>query len=110
MMRFKNSNLEWNVLVYDFNKKEIVNYNILYNIASELKKEIKAKRVFDKKTLAHCLKRKFMYQYWSRCEYEVIISSLHGKDDGVKIDAWRQIEMNLDRIVEYVNEKCNLNY
>ena len=48
-----------------------------------------------------------MYDYWSKTESEFYISDLHG-DDYEKIDIWRQIEPNLDLIVEYVNSKMEL--
>ena len=53
-----------------------------------------------------------MYRYWSKCEHEIIISGLSARalEDAEKIDVWKQLEINLDNIVEYVNLKCDLKY
>lgn len=53
-----------------------------------------------------------MYRYWSKCEHEVIISGLSSRalEDAEKIDVWKQLEINLDNIVEYVNLKCDLKF
>lgn len=108
-MKVKNNNLEWYVLYWDFNKKKVVNYNILAGITEDLSKEIKAKRVYNKSILREYLKTVFMYNYWSKAEYEFYISDLQG-NDYEKISIWRQIEPNLNRIVEYVNTQCNLKF
>lgn len=106
-MKIKNSNLEWYVLNYDFNKKQIVNYNVMNGIAEFVNKKIKRGIIHDKKTLKEYLKKEFMHNYWSRREYEILVSDLTNQD-AEKIDIWRQIEMNLDQIVDYVNTKCDL--
>lgn len=110
IMKVKNSNLEWYVLKYDFNSNEIVNYNVMIGLAEKLHKKVKKKEVYDKKTLKEFLQREFMSQYWARCEYEILVSGLFNKSEKEKIDIWRQLEMNLDNIVEYVNLKCDLKY
>lgn len=107
-MKIKNSNLEWYVLRYDFNSDKVVSYNVMIGIAEEIHKAIKKKEVYNKASLKEFLKRKFMYQYWSRAEYEMLISGFSHNSEPEKIDIYRQLEMNLDRIVEYVNMKCDL--
>lgn len=109
-MRVKKSNLEWYVLAHDFNSNKIVNYNVMTGIAKLLYKEVKAKRVYNKDTLKKFLKKEFMYSYWSKAEHEILVSGLSNYDITEKIDIWRQLEMNLDIIVEYVNIKCDLKY
>ena len=51
-----------------------------------------------------------MYHYWSKTECEIVIGGLHCKyldEFEKKIDMYRQIEMNLDKIVKYViDEMC----
>lgn len=109
-MRVKKSNLEWYVLHHDWNSNKIVNLNVMRGIAEELHKEVKAKRVHDKATLREWLKRELMYHYWSKAEHEICVSGLSKHDCEEKIDAWRQLEMNFDHIVEYVNLRCDLKY
>lgn len=109
-MRIKNSKLEWYVLCHDWNSNKIVNFNALIGIAEEIHKEIKSKRVHDKATLKEFLRKRFMHDYWSKTEYEIVVSGLSKYDCAEKIDVWRQLEMNLDAIVEYINLRCDLKY
>ena len=50
-----------------------------------------------------------MYNYWSKSEYEFLISDIWGMDYE-KVDVWRQIEPNLNQIVEYVNSRMDLQF
>ena len=43
-----------------------------------------------------------MYYFWSKCEYEIILSPWTGRADDIKIDIYDQIMMNFDRFVGYV--------
>lgn len=108
-MRIKYANLEWYVLCWDFNQNEVVNYNILAGFENDIAKEVRAKHIYNKSILREYLKTQLMYHYWSKTEYEFYISDLHG-NDYKKIDVWRQIEPNLDRIVEYVNTRMVLQF
>ena len=108
-MKIKNVNLEWYVLRWDFNSKKAVDYNILKWRKEDIAKEIKSGRVHNKVTLYEYLKRQFMYYYWSKTECEFFMSDLHG-NDYEKIDIWRQIEPNLNNIVDYVNLKMDLKF
>lgn len=102
--------LEWNVLINDFNSDKIISYNVLDDnyIIDSLKKELKKKKILNKEELKEFLRGKLMAKYWSRTEYEILISGLFNKDKAYKIDAWKQIEINLDRIVEYINSNLKL--
>ena len=106
-MKTKNVNLKWYVLRWDFNSKKVINYNILQWRKEDIANEVRGKRIYNKSILREYLKTTFMYDYWSKTECEFYISDLHG-DDYEKIDIWRQIEPNLDLIVEYVNSKMEL--
>lgn len=106
-MKVKNVNLEWYVLRWDFNSKKVINYNILQWRKEDIANEVRRKRIYNKSILREYLKTTFMYDYWSKTECEFYISDLHG-DEYEKIDIWRQIEPNLDLIVEYVNSKMEL--
>lgn len=106
-MKVKNVNLEWYVLRWDFNSKKVINYNILQWRKEDIANEVRRKSIYNKSILREYLKTTFMYDYWSKTECEFYISDLHG-DDYEKIDIWRQIEPNLDLIVEYVNSKMEL--
>lgn len=106
-MKIKNVNLQWYVLEWDVNNKKIKPINILAGITEDLVREIKSGRVHNKSILREYLKTVFVYYYWSKAEHEMIVSDLFGKYQE-KIDVWKQIEPNLDLIVDYVNIKCDL--
>ena len=108
-MKIKNIKLEWYVLRWDSNSKKVVNYNILEWRKEDIAKEVKSGRVYNKSILREYLKTAFMYDYWSKTECEFFISDLNG-NDYEKIDIWRQIEPNLNNIVEYINTKMDLKF
>ena len=109
-MKIKNSNLEWYVLRWDFNAKKVVNYNILEGLAEDIAREVRNKSLYDKSILKEYLKTVFIYNYWSKTECEFFVSDLHSDECCEKIDMWRQIEPNLNNIVDYVNTKMDLKF
>ena len=52
----KKSNLEWYVLKYDFNEKQIVNYNVMNGIAELVCKKVRSGEIYNKETLKEFLK------------------------------------------------------
>ena len=100
----KNKQLEWNVFVEDFNTKQIKKYNVFNSeFNEELLKKIKKKEINTYGELKEFLKRWFMYRYWCKCEWEVLIGGLFADiKDFIKVDVWQQLLINLDRITEYV--------
>lgn len=110
-MRIKRVNLEWNVLLHDFNKDEIRNYNIFSESSPErIAKLIKRYNICNYDDFKERMKIVFMAQYWSRTEYEIIVSGFCKNAKEYKIDVWRQIEMNLDRILEYIMREMKIEF
>ena len=113
-MKIKGVILVWNVLLWNFNRDEVIKYNIFSNsslFVQDLHKEIRQKRVTNYNELRDYISHWSKYNYWSKAEYEIAISGLHSKNDTYeKIDIDYQVQMNLDRITEYVNEKCKLGF
>ena len=100
--------LEWNVYIEGFNSREIEIYNIFkYGCGSleerfkDIKKEVKSKEEFAEK-----IKRELMYRFWSKCEWEIILSDWPPAPEGrfkkEKIDVWDQINLNWSVFVDYV--------
>ena len=113
-MKIKGVTLVWNVLLWSFNKDEIIKYNIFSNsylFVKDLHKEIRQKRVTNYNELRDYISHWSKYNYWSKAEYEIAISGLHSKE-GIyeKIDIDYQIQMNLDRITEYVMKECRIEF
>ena len=115
---------EFNVIGYDINKKEFVPYNIIPYLISQYQKETNKPKTFDE--FKEFVKKKSMYQWWSRCEYEIVLgpwpytlspSERAKEEDNVeawkehwkkhldechKIDVHYQVMMNLDVITTLV--------
>ncbi len=110
-MRIKKAKLEWNVLLHDFNRDEIRNYNIFGSKSpEEIANRIKKNKIITYEDFKESMKRNFMAQYWSRSEYEIIVSGFSQNAKQYKIDVWRQIEMNLDRILEYIINEMKIEF
>lgn len=112
-MKIKNVKLEWNVLMWDSNNKKVVNYNVLkQELIEELhKKIVKKKTITNYNELKESIRSWCMYYYRSKCEREILVSGWPAEDDEFeKIDAWRQIEMNLDRMCEYIIRELKIDF
>ena len=116
-MKIKNVNLEYWVFYFDFNENILKRVNILKGLEKDITKHIRSsetsyKHISNRDTLKEFLKTKFMYHYWSKCEYEYCISDLwkNNSDKVEKYDVWFQIEKNLDMITDYVIYKMDLKF
>ena len=67
--------LEWNVFRHDVNKNKIVAFNVFdhYRFNEDVQKSLKKFR--DKSEFAEQLRRDLMYYFWSKYEYEVVITT-----------------------------------
>ena len=113
-MRIKNVNLEWYVLMADSNTHKIKKYNVLHQELAERlhNKIVKKKIITNYEELKEDIKRWCMCYYWSKCECEIAVGDLFAKypDEYEKVDAWRQIEMNLDRMCEYIMKELKIEF
>jgi hypothetical protein len=102
----KMNNLVWNVYIHDFNNNKIKPYNIFYKGSIEEIKDYLNKKY----TLREAITQWSKYHYWCKAEYEIQIGGLFSSlEEFQKIDIYNQIEMNIDRIVEYVRGEINGN-
>ena len=102
--------LEWNVFIEDFNGKRITTYNIFnhYGFLSDIGKN----KHLSKEEFIDKLKSSLMYYFWSKCEWEVILSDWppSPKERGFKqekVDVYRQVRLNWNVFTEYVWEHRN---
>lgn len=68
------------------------------------------KTINDKQDFADKIKSLLMYYFWSKCEYEIIISAFpESKDqkEKIKIDVYEQVMLNWDAFIDYVWEYKN---
>lgn len=112
-MKYKRVKLEWYVLRVDCNSHKVVKYNILNDeIKDIIYKGIKRKEINTYAELKARLDRWMHYYYWCKCECEMLIGSLFFKseDELEKVDMYRQIEPNLDRIAEYIVHAMDIKF
>lgn len=99
--------LTWKVYYEDFNGKRISTFNIFDNsrLIEDCIKNFK-KNAEDKEAFAKQLRQDLMYYYWSKCEWEILLTSWLGRKNfhDEKIDVFDQIYLNWDRFVDYVWE------
>ena len=106
-VKMKN-NLVWNVYNQNFNarKIEVVNLFDIFDIDDFIKlfkKRYKNKEQQTVENFKSELKNQLMYRFWSKCEWEVIVSAWPPDDKvSIKIDVYEQIRNNFDVFCDYV--------
>ena len=119
---------EFNVIIHDINSKTFKSYNIIPYLLSCYKESKCKPKTFDE--FKEFIKHQSMYQWWSRCEYEIILGpwpyttspseryDKKGEDDVEawkehwkkhlneceKIDVYYQVMMNIDVITKLLIE------
>ena len=95
---------EWNVIYHSWNKNEITTFNIFDHSSFndevvKLLKKCKTREQFYEE-----LRHPLMYYFWSKSEWEILISPWIGDRDKetIKVDVYWQIRNNYDRFVDYV--------
>ena len=96
--------MEYYVLNYDFNKKELYYFNIFNNIRFLETVEYALDNYIDKKDFKEKIDTGLKSVFWSRREYELFIGDAFEEnlDMYKKIDAYSQIKPNLDILVDYI--------
>lgn len=97
----------FNVLVYDFNSREFVSYNIMPYLINQYKETKKKPKTFEE--FKEFVDKKSLYQFWSRCQYEIILTDWPNQQDEKKIDVYQQIKMNIDIITTILMNSVNNN-
>lgn len=97
--------MEWNVFYENFNGRKIESYNIFrhYSFYEDCKKAAK-KYKDDRESFEKHIKSSLMYYYWSKCEWEIVLSSWPSGDrtPDRKIDVYDQVMLNWKPFIDYV--------
>lgn len=92
-------------IVYDINRKTFIPYDVIpylkkcYYEAADKPETLEEFKNF--------VERQSMYQWWSRCEYEIILSDWPSQCQQKKIDVHYQIMANLDAVTKVLMESIN---
>lgn len=126
MMKKKEELAKFNVLNWDFNRDMIYQYDVLPYFRECYRDKVKKfKQVSKRKWYAKADEKikewykvpetyeefkKFIedqsrYQFWARCEYEMIVHGWPVRKNDYKIDIHEQVMMNLDIICKILWEE-----
>lgn len=96
--------LTWNVYYEDFNARKIKSFNIFSGNFLKDCQETYKKYKDDKENFIRSIKSNLMYYYWSKCEWEILITTwIHPEEfESKKIDVYDQIVLNWNVFIEYV--------
>ena len=93
---------EFNVIIYDPNGKKFVSYNIIPYFIECYKERAKPLKTF--KEFKDFIIKEARYQFWARCQYEIILSDWPCQQHEEKWDVYNQIMMNINVITKLVME------
>ena len=104
----------FNVIRYDFNSKKFVPYNVIPYFVDSYKELVENHKKYPKskyykvpkrfKQFKKFVEKEALYQFWGRCEYEIILESWPSQNVEKKIDVYYQIMMNIEIVTKLVIE------
>lgn len=96
---------EFNVIIEDINRREFIPYNIIPYLVRRYNESKNKPTTF--KEFKSFIEKESKYQWWARCEYEIILKEWPCGQKEEKIDVHWQVMMNIDIITEILmNEVC----
>lgn len=90
----------FNVLIWNFNTQTIEEYNVIPYFVREWKEEKDKSKFKSFDDIKEFVRSKSLYQFWSRCEYEMIVKGWPVTKREIKLDVHEQIMMNLDLVTQ----------
>ena len=101
--------LTWNAYYEDFNGRRISTFNIFEHTAFFDGCVKAAKKCTTKEDFSEMVRREMMYYFWSKCEWEIILTSwpptrpeVNFRDE--KIDVYDQVRLNWDVFIDWLWE------
>lgn len=94
-------------IVYDINRETFVPYDVIPYLKKCYYEETNKPETLDE--FKDFVKNQSMYQWWSRCEYEIILSDWPSQNQQKKIDVYYQVMTNLDIVTKVLMESINEN-
>lgn len=90
----------FNVIVEDINRKEFVPYDVIPYLVYCYNKAKKKPHTFEE--FNKFIEKESQYEWWARCEYEIVLKEWPTGKLEKKIDVHEQVMMNIDIITEIV--------
>ena len=102
-MTDKNRELVWNVFYHNSNAKKIEFFNIFdhWKFREGVEKALKKSKTREE--LERAVKSELMCCFWSKYEWEVLITTFPAnEDETIKVDVYWQVINNFDRFIDYL--------
>lgn len=96
----KKEHTPFNVINFDLNSGKFESYDVMPYLVNCYSKEKKSKRPVTFDEFKEFVKSNSIYMYWSRCEYEIILSDWPCQKTHEKIDIHWQIMNNINIVTE----------
>lgn len=113
MRRFKNLNQrrknkmatvkeqsKFNVIIYDINHHKFKPYDVMPYLRDRYQEARAKDKPVTTEQFQEFVKSNAMYQWWSRCEYEIILRCWPNLNVEEKWDVYQQVMMNIELITE----------
>lgn len=81
-------------------KIKIVNIFDFHTVQDFIKRQKKVKPIPTREQFAESLRREIMYHFWSRSEFEIVISAWCGGKAEEKVDIYGQLNNNWELFVD----------
>lgn len=96
--------VEWNVWVYNSNRKKIEPFNIFNHAGFRNDITTMAAKETDYYKFAESVKVSLMYFFWCRAEWEICLEPWVGRDSdkqNMRIDVYDQVLLNWESFIDY---------
>lgn len=108
---------QFNVINYNINKTKFESYDVIPYLVNSYKDVVKKHQKYPDvdywkvpktfEEFREFVKSESQYQWWSRCEYEIILKDWPCQKVEEKWDVYNQVMMNLDVITALVMDSIN---
>lgn len=96
--------MAWYILWYNPNLKQIELRNV-FNLSVKFNQELqtlsKVKDTITFEEFSNQLRSAAKYCFWSKCEYEILVSPWASKGEDKKIDVYYQLALNWPQFAQY---------
>ena len=102
--------IPFNVIEYDFNTQKFQAYDVmpyLVSVYEESKTQNYRKTPKTFEEFKKFVEKESQYQFWGRCEYEIILVDWPCQKHEEKWDVYQQIMMNLDLVTRILMENVS---
>ncbi len=89
---------KFNVIIEDINTRKFIPYDVIPYLVDQYKKAKDKPSTFLE--FKEFIRKESMYQWWSRCEYEIVLQSWPTGKNEEKIDVYWQVMMNINIITD----------